>query len=84
MRNWNIIFHHICEMLTVNKENTYCYSAHSVEHIMLIITKPLLVHVSIHAIFPLTCFGVRPPSSRSDTLIVYSLKRKEAIAYVTI
>ena len=40
VRNWNIVFHNICAVLTVSKENTYFVSAHSVEHIMFIITKP--------------------------------------------
>jgi len=45
MRNWNIIFHNICAVLTVSKENTYFDSVHSVEHIMLIIKKTNYLYI---------------------------------------
>lgn len=89
MRNWNIILHNICEMLTKcqQKKTRILILFIPWNVLCLLLQNHLLLHtkhVSIHAIFPLTCFGVRSPSSGSDTLIVYSLKPNEALVYVNI
>jgi len=85
MRNWNVIFHNICAVSTKKTRILIVFIPWNI--LCLLLQNQLLVrtkHVSIHAIFSLTCFGVRPPSSGRETLIVYSLKPNEAIVYVTI
>jgi hypothetical protein len=86
MRNWNIL-HNICEVLMSAKKTRILIVFIPWNILCLLLRNHLLVHTqhaSIHSIFPLTCFGVRSPSSGSDTLIVYSLKPNEALVYVNI